>query len=60
MAMVGEGEFSFSELVDRLINNIDYKNVPGLVKKISHKKYKSERERLRDEKVWSERIRRWK
>lgn len=39
MAMVGEGEFSFSELVDRLINNIDYKNVPGLVKKISHKKY---------------------
>lgn len=39
MAMIGEGEFSFAELVDKLINGLNYDNVPGLVKKVSNKKY---------------------
>ena len=34
LAMTGEGEFSFLELVDKLINKEDISKVPGLVKKI--------------------------
>ena len=32
-AMTGEGEFSFLEIVNKIINNEDYSKVPGLVKK---------------------------
>tara|TARA_B100000795_G_C22803737_1_gene443460 strand:- start:239 stop:1753 length:1515 start_codon:yes stop_codon:yes gene_type:complete len=39
LAMSGEGEFSFLELVNRLINKEDISKVPGLVKKIGHEKY---------------------
>jgi len=39
LAMTGEGEFSFLELIDKLINNQDISKVPGLVKKISKRKY---------------------
>jgi anaerobic magnesium-protoporphyrin IX monomethyl ester cyclase len=39
LAMTGEGEFSFLELVTKIINNEDYSKVPGLVKKIQPKKY---------------------
>ena len=38
-AMAGEGEFSFLELVNKLINNEDISKVPGLVKKIGHEEY---------------------
>ena len=38
-AMTGEGEFSFLELVNRLINKEDISKVPGLTKKIGEKKY---------------------
>ena len=38
-AMCGEGEFSFLEVVNRLINNEDISKVPGLAKKIGPKKY---------------------
>ena len=39
LAMTGEGEFSFLDLVNKLSNNLDISNVPGLVKKIAPKKY---------------------
>jgi len=38
-AMTGEGEFSFLELTNKLINNQNITKVPGLVKKIGNKKY---------------------
>jgi magnesium-protoporphyrin IX monomethyl ester (oxidative) cyclase len=38
-AMTGEGEFSFLELVNKLINKEDISKVPGLTKKIGEKKY---------------------
>ena len=38
-AMVGEGESPMVQLVDAIINKKNYKEVPGLVKKIGHKKY---------------------
>jgi len=38
-AMTGEGEFSFLELTNKLINKEDISKVPGLVKKIKTKKY---------------------
>ena len=38
--MTGEGEFSFLEITNKIINNgEDYSKVPGLVKKIKAKKY---------------------
>ena len=39
LAMVGEGEFSMVQLTDGIINNKDISKIPGLVKKIGHKKY---------------------
>ena len=39
MALTGEGEFSFTELVNALLNGNDISKVPGLVKRISNKKY---------------------
>ena len=39
LAMTGEGEFSFLDLVNKLSNNLDISNVPGLVKKVAPKKY---------------------
>ena len=39
LAMSGEGEFSFLELVNKLINKEDISKVPGLVKKIGHEEY---------------------
>ena len=39
LALTGEGEFSFLELVNKLINKEDISKVPGLVKKIGHEKY---------------------
>jgi anaerobic magnesium-protoporphyrin IX monomethyl ester cyclase len=39
LAMTGEGEFSFLELCDKLINKEDISKVPGLVKKIKNNKY---------------------
>ena len=39
LGMTGEGEFSFAELVNALLNNQDISKVPGLVKKIGSKKY---------------------
>ncbi|MBS83219.1 MAG: hypothetical protein CMD65_03695 [Gammaproteobacteria bacterium] len=39
MAMTGEGEFAFADLVDALINKKDYSHIPGLVKKIGYRKY---------------------
>ena len=38
-AMCGEGEFSFLELVNKLINKEDISKVPGLAIKIGNKKY---------------------
>ncbi len=39
-AMAGEGEIPITLLVDAIINNKDdYSNIPGLIKKIGHKKY---------------------
>ena len=37
--MIGEGEFSFAQLVNALINNDDISKVPGLVKKIGKDRY---------------------
>jgi magnesium-protoporphyrin IX monomethyl ester (oxidative) cyclase len=37
--IIGEGEFSFAQLVNALINNDDICKVPGLVKKIGKNKY---------------------
>ena len=37
--IIGEGEFSFAQLVNALINNDDISKVPGLVKKIGKDKY---------------------
>ncbi len=46
-ALVGEGEIPMVKLVDAIMNGDDYKKIPGLIKKIGHKKYfvnpKSER-----------------
>ena len=39
-ALVGESEFNIVELVDKLINNHDYKDTPGLLYRISKGKYK--------------------
>jgi len=39
LAMTGEGEFSFLELVNKIINDEDIMKVPGLVKKIGQEKY---------------------
>jgi len=39
LAMTGEGEFSFVKLVNAILNNEDISKVPGLVKRLSHKKY---------------------
>ena len=39
LAMTGEGEFSFLEIVNKIINKEDYSKVPGLVKKTEPKKY---------------------
>ena len=33
LGMIGEGEFSFTQLVNGLLNNEDISKVPGLVKK---------------------------
>ena len=38
-AMTGEGEFSFLELTNKIMNNEDISKIPGLVKKIENKKY---------------------
>ncbi len=38
-AMIGEGEFSFTKLVDNLINNENIDKIPGLVRKLGHEKY---------------------
>ena len=37
LALTGEGEFSFLELVNKLINKEDISKVPGLVKKLDMK-----------------------
>ena len=37
--MIGEGEYSFLEICQKLINKKDYTTVPGLVKKIEKGKY---------------------
>ena len=46
-AMIGEGEMSMIKLVNAIMNGGDYNKIPGLIKKIGHKKYfinpKSER-----------------
>ena len=39
LAMTGEGEFSFLEIVNKIINKEDYSKVAGLVKKTEPKKY---------------------
>ena len=39
LGMIGEGEFSFTQLVNGLLNNEDISKVPGLVKKNGSKKY---------------------
>ena len=39
MAMIGEGELSIVQLVNALINNNDIGKIPGLLKKISNKRY---------------------
>ena len=38
MALTGEGEFSFTQLVNALLNGSDISKIPGLVKKIGNKK----------------------
>ena len=38
-ALTGEGEFSFLELADCLINNLDVGKVPGFVKKLGKKNF---------------------
>ena len=38
-AMTGEGEFSFLELTNKLMNKEDISKIPGLIKRISPKKY---------------------
>ena len=37
--MTGEGEFTFLEVTNRLMNKEDISKIPGLVKKVSAKKY---------------------
>ena len=39
LAMTGEGEFSFLELTNKIMNNEDISKVPGLVKRIKPKQY---------------------
>tara|TARA_Y100000294_G_scaffold174728_1_gene193339 strand:- start:55 stop:1194 length:1140 start_codon:yes stop_codon:yes gene_type:complete len=39
LALTGEGEFSFTELANALLNGNDISKIPGLVKRIGNKKY---------------------
>ena len=39
LAMIGEAEYSFLELINALANKKDISKIPGLVKKIGNKKY---------------------
>jgi len=39
MALTGEGEFSFTQLVNAILNGNDISKIPGLVKRIGKKKY---------------------
>ena len=39
MAMTGEGEFPFTDLVDCIINKKDFSHIPGLVRKVGYRKY---------------------
>ena len=39
-AMTGEAEYPFKDFVNGIINEKDISNIPGLIRKIGHKKYK--------------------
>ena len=39
-AMTGEAEYPFKDFVNGIINKKDISNIPGLIRKIGHKKYK--------------------